>query len=137
MTGPSGALDEGEILRRYRTIAVVGLSSDETRESYSVAKYMQDAGYRIIPVHPNESEVLGEKAYPDVASIPEPVEIVDVFRRADALLDVVDDAIAAGAKVVWMQVGVVNEEAAEKARAAGLDVVMDRCIRTVHRRLQA
>ncbi len=126
---------EAAILHRYRTIAVVGLSSDEARDSYSVSKYMQAAGYRILPVNPAESEVLGEKAHPAVASIPEPVEIVIVFRRPEAVPDIVDDAIAARAKVVWMQEGIVNEEAAAKARAAGLEVVMDRCIRAEHRRL--
>ncbi len=128
---------EAEILRKYRAIAVVGLSSDEVRDSYSVSKYMQAAGYRILPVNPAETEVLGEKAYPAVASIPEPVEIVIVFRRPEAVPSIVDDAIAAGAKVVWMQEGIVNEEAAAKAREAGLEVVMDRCIRTEHRRMAA
>jgi predicted CoA-binding protein len=128
---------ETDILRRYRTIAVVGLSSDETREAYGVARYMQDAGYRIIPVHPNETEVLGAKVYPDLRSIPEPVEIVDVFRRAEFVPAIVDEAIAIGAMVVWLQSGIVHEEAAVKARAAGLEVVMDRCIRSTHRRLQA
>ena len=128
---------EAEILRKYRTIAVVGLSSDEARDSYSVSKYMQAAGYLILPVNPAETEILGEKAHPTVASIPAAVEIVIVFRRPEAVPSVVDDAIAAGAKVVWMQEGIVNEEAAAKARAAGLEVVMDRCIRSVHRRVAA
>ncbi len=128
---------EPEILRRYRTIAVVGLSSDETRESYSISKYMQAAGYRIVPVNPHEVEVLGEKAHPTVASVPLQVEIVNIFRRPEAVPGVVDDAIAAAAKVVWMQEGIVNEEAAAKARAAGLEVVMNSCIRTWHRRLAA
>jgi len=118
-------------------IAVVGLSSDEARDSHSVSKYMQAAGYRIVPVNPAETEVLGEKAYPTVAAIQAPVEIVNVFRRPEAVAGVVDEAIAAGAKVIWMQEGIVNEEAAAKARAAGLEVVMDRCIRAVHRRLSA
>jgi predicted CoA-binding protein len=124
-----------EILRNYHTIAVVGLSDDETRPSYSVSQYMQAAGYRIIPVNPDVDEVLGEKAYPTVAAIPEQVEIVNVFRRAENVPPVVDDAIAAGAKVVWMQSGIWNEAAAEMAREAGLEVVQDRCIRTEHRRL--
>jgi predicted CoA-binding protein len=128
---------ETEILRKYRTIAVVGLSSDETRESLGVAAYMQAAGYRIVPVNPAETEVLGEKAYPTVASIPSTAEIVNVFRRPEALPGVVDDAIAVGAKVIWMQEGIVNEEAAVTARAAGLEVVMDSCIRTEHRRMAA
>ena len=125
-----------EVLRRYRTIAVVGLSNDRRRESYSVSRYMQDAGYRVIPVNPEETEVLGEKAYPDLASIPEPVEIVDIFRRPEYIPDIVDQAIAIGAKVIWMQQGIVNEAAAAKARAAGLEVVMNRCIRTVHQRAE-
>ena len=128
---------EAEILRKYHTIAVVGLSSDEARGSHGVSKYMQSAGYRIVPVNPVETEVLGEKAYPTVASIPAPVEIVNVFRRLEATPGVVDDAIAAGAKVIWMQPGVVNEKAAAKAREAGLEVVTDRCIRTEHRRMAA
>jgi len=126
-----------DILRNYRTIAVVGLSNDESRPAYSVSQYMQTAGYRIIPVNPDVTEVLGEKAYPTVASIPEQVEIVDIFRRAENVPPVIDDAIAAGAKVVWMQSGIWHFEAAAKAEAAGLEVVMDRCIRTEHQRLGA
>jgi predicted CoA-binding protein len=126
-----------DILRNYRTIAVVGLSNDETRPAHSVSQYMQNAGYRIIPVNPGVTEVLGEKAYPTVASIPQPVEIVNVFRRSESVPPVVDDAIAAGAKVVWMQSGVWHFEAAAKAEAAGLEVIMDRCIRTEHQRLTA
>jgi predicted CoA-binding protein len=129
--------DEADILRRYHTIAVVGLSSDVTREAHGVARYMQEAGYRIIPVHPNETEVLGEKAYPDLASVPGPVEIVDVFRRAEFVPAIVDAAIAAGAKAIWLQEGIRHEEAAARARAAGLDVVQDSCIRSVHRRMVA
>ncbi len=128
---------EAEILRKYHTIAVVGLSSDGARDSHSVSKYMQAAGYRIVPVNPAETEVLGEKAYPAVASIPPPVEIVAVFRRPEFVPSVVDDAIAAEAKVIWMQEGIVNEEAAAKAREAGLEVVMDCCIRSEHRRMVA
>lgn len=126
-----------DILRDYRTIAVVGLSNDESRPAYSVSQYMQAAGYRIIPVNPDVTEVLGEKAYPTVASIPEPVDIVNVFRRSENVPPVVDDAIAAGAKVVWMQSGIWHPEAGAKAEAAGLEVVQDRCIRTEHQRLSA
>jgi predicted CoA-binding protein len=125
-----------EILRRYRTIAVVGLSNDHRRDSNSVSQYMQAAGYRIIPVNPGETEVLGEKAYPDLASVPEPVEIVDIFRRPEHIPAIVDQAIAIGAKVIWMQQGIVNEAAAATARAAGLEVVMNSCIRTVHQRME-
>jgi predicted CoA-binding protein len=126
-----------DILRAYRTIAVVGLSNDRRRDSHSVSQYMQAAGYRIIPVNPTESEVLGEKAYPDLASVPEPVEIVDIFRRPEYIPAIVDQAIAIGAKVIWMQEGIVSEAAAAKGRAAGLEVVMDSCIRTVHQRMAA
>lgn len=126
-----------DILRDYHTIAVVGLSNDETRAAYSVSEYMQRAGYRIIPVNPDVTEVLGEKAYPDLVSIPKAVEIVDIFRRPENVPSVVDDAIAAGAKVIWMQSGIWHDAAAEKARAAGIEVVMDRCIRTEHQRLMS
>ena len=122
-----------EILAAYRTIAVVGLSSRRFRASYGVAEYMQRAGYRIIPVNPQEQEVLGEKCYPDLTSVPVPVEIVDIFRRAEFVPEIVDQAIAIGAKAIWMQEGVVHEEAAAKARAAGLEVVMNRCILKDHR----
>jgi uncharacterized protein len=129
-------MTEAEILRRYRTIAVVGLSNDPRRDSHSVSQYMQAAGYRIIPVNPVETEVLGEKAYPDLASVPEPVEIVDIFRRPEHIPAIVDQAIAIGAKVIWMQQGIVNEAAAATARAAGLEVVMNSCIRTVRQRME-
>src|SRR5438093_11119726 len=117
-----------EILERYRTIAVVGLSSHPWRASHSVSRYMQNAGYRIIPVNPLETEVLGEKAYPSLDDVPEPFEIVDIFRRPEYVPDIVEAAIRRNARVIWMQLGVVNEEAAARARAAGLEVVMDRCI---------
>jgi predicted CoA-binding protein len=124
-----------EILRVGRTIAVVGLSAKRYRPSYGVAEYMQRAGYRIIPVNPHETEVLGEKCYPDVESVPEPIDIVDIFRRSEFVPEIVEAAIRKGAKVVWMQEGVVHEEAARRAREAGLEVVMDRCILKDHRRL--
>lgn len=129
--------NEFDILRKYKTIAVVGLDSDPQRYSHSVAQYMQTAGYHIIPVNPKEMEVLGEKAYPDLASVPEPIEIVDVFRRPEFVPEIVEEAIAAGAKVIWLQQGIRHDEAAEKARAAGLEVVQDACIRSGHRRLIA
>lgn len=115
----------------------MGLSSGEAQDSYSVSKYLQEHGYRIMPVNPNETDVLGEKAYPDLAALPEPPEVVVIFRRSQFVPQIVEQAIAAGAKAVWMQEGIANEEAAEKARAAGLDVVMDSCMRSVHRRLTA
>jgi uncharacterized protein len=125
----------GELLRKYRTIAVVGLSPNRMRPSYGVSQYMQSQGYRIIPVNPGHAEILGEKSYRTLQDIPEPVEIVNVFRRSEETGPVIDAAIAIGAKAVWLQEGVVNEAGAEKARAAGLDVVMDRCILKEHRRL--
>jgi predicted CoA-binding protein len=124
-----------EILRVYRTIAVVGLSAKRYRPSYGVAEYMQRAGYRIIPVNPHETEILGEKCYADVESVPEPIDIVDIFRRSEYVPEIVEAAIRKGAKVVWMQEGVIHEEAARRAREAGLEVVMDRCILKDHRRL--
>jgi predicted CoA-binding protein len=124
-----------DLLRKYRTIAVVGLSGKRFRPSYGVSEYMQRAGYRIIPVNPRETEVLGEKAYATLDDVPEPVEIVDIFRRSEFVPEIVDAAIRKGAHVVWMQEGVIHEEAAAKARAAGLEVVMDRCILKEHRRM--
>jgi hypothetical protein len=124
-----------EILRVCRTIAVVGLSAKRYRPSYGVAEYMQRAGYRIIPVNPHETEILGEKCYPDVESVPEPIDIVDIFRRSEYVPEIVEAAIRKGAKVVWMQEGVIHEEAARRAQEAGLEVVMDRCILKDHRRL--
>ncbi len=126
----------GELLASAKTIAVVGLSSKKFRPSYGVAQYLKSAGYRIIPVNPNESEVLGEKSYPSLESIPaaEKIDIVDIFRRSEEVSDVVDSAIRIGARAVWMQEGVVNEAAAARARSAGLFVAMDLCILKEHRR---
>ena len=126
-----------ELLRGSRVIAVVGLSSDEMRPSHGVAEYMQHAGYRIIPVNPNETEVLGEKAYARLEDVPEKIDIVDIFRRPVFVRAVVESAIKVGAKAVWMQEGVVDEAAAQSAREAGLDVVMDRCILKDHRSLRS
>jgi predicted CoA-binding protein len=123
------------ILARSRTLAVVGLSAQWYRPSYFAAKYMQDHGYRIIPVNPRYAEVLGERCYPDLRSIPEAVDIVDCFRRAAEIPPIADDAIAIGAKVLWMQLGIVNEEAARHAVAAGLEVVMNRCVKIEHARI--
>src|SRR6266853_2510782 len=123
-----------EILNKYKTIAVVGLSSNPMRPSHGVTEYMQGAGYRIIPVNPNETEVLGEKSYARLEDVQEKIEIVNVFRRAEEVLPVVESAIRIGAKVIWMQLGIENEEAAAKARAAGLVVVEDACILVEHRR---
>jgi uncharacterized protein len=123
------------LLRNAKTIAVVGLSSRRTRPSYGVSEYMQSAGYRIIPVNPNESEVLGEKAYRSLDDVPEHIDIVDIFRRSEMVPEVVDAAIRIGAHGVWMQEGVIHEDAAKRARAAGLEVIMDRCILKEHRRM--
>jgi uncharacterized protein len=124
-----------EILEKYRTIAVVGLSSQTWRPSYSVSQYMQSVGYRIIPVNPGETEVLGERAYPSLDDVPEPIEIVNIFRRPEYVPDIVETAIRLQAPVVWMQLGVANQAAADRAIAAGLEVVMDRCILVEHRAL--
>jgi predicted CoA-binding protein len=115
------------ILEECRTIAVVGLSSDSWRPSNSVSAYMRSHGYLVIPVNPNETEVFGEKAYPDLAAVPGEIELVDVFRRSDEAGKAVDEAIAIGAKAVWLQEGVIDKAAAQRAVDAGLLVVMDRC----------
>jgi uncharacterized protein len=122
------------ILKKYKTIAVVGLSSNPMRPSNGVASYLQSAGYRIIPVNPNEREVLGEKSYARVEDVPEKIEIVDIFRRPEEVGGAVDGAIRAGAKVVWMQSGIEDQAAGEKARAAGLTVVMDACLLVEHKK---
>lgn len=124
-----------KILRQSRTIAVVGLSSDPFRPSHGVAQYMQSAGYRIIPVNPNKTEVLGEKAYASLEEVPEKIDIVDIFRRSEFVPPVVESAIQVGAKAVWMQEGVIHQQAARRAQESGIAVVMDRCILKEHRRL--
>ena len=124
-----------DIFEKSTVIAVVGLSPKPERDSHEVAKYLQDQGYRIVPVNPRADTILGEKSYPDLASIPEKVDVVDIFRRSDDVPPVVDQAIDIGAKAVWMQLGIVNEDAAVKAREAGLGVVMDRCMLVEHRNL--
>jgi len=121
-----------KILRSARTIAVVGLSANPRRPSHGVARYLQRAGYRIIPVNPNVAEVLGERAYATLSELPGPVDVVEVFRRSEFAGAIVDEAIAIGAGAVWLQDGVVDEAAAERARAAGLDVVMDDCMMRRH-----
>ena len=124
-----------ELLKTARVIAVVGLSSRKNRPSFGVSEYMQRAGYRIIPINPNESSVLGERAYASLDDVPEKVDIVDIFRRSEFVPEIVEQAIRAGAGAVWMQEGVIHEEAAARAQAAGLTVVMDRCILKEHQRL--
>ncbi len=123
------------ILNDYKTIAVVGLSDKWHRPSYFAAKYLHEHGYRIIPVNPGPKEILGEKCYASLLDIPEKVDVVDIFRKAEDVPPIVEDAIKIGAKVVWMQLGIINEEAAKRAREAGLEVVMDRCVKIEHGRL--
>ncbi len=123
-----------QLLRVYRTIAVVGLSSNPRRPSHEVAAYLQSAGYKIIPVNPNESEVLGQKSYARLEDVPDPIDIVDVFRRSEEVPPVADSAIAIGAKVLWLQQGITHAASAEKARAAGLLVVEDACLLVEHKK---
>jgi len=126
-----------ELMRDAKTIAVVGVSSKPDRASNEVAKYLIDAGYTVYLVNPTEDEIFGMRVYDSVQELPEAVDIVDIFRRPGDVPPVVADAIAAQAKVVWMQLGIVNEEAAAEARAAGLEVVMDRCTKIEHAKLRA
>jgi uncharacterized protein len=130
-----GNADIKEIISKYHTVAVVGLSPDPEKPSYEVAAYLQRAGFRIIPVNPACQEILGERCYPTLADIPDQVEIVDVFRRSEFLPEIVEQAIAKGAKAVWMQEGIVNEPAAARAEQAGLAVVMDHCLLKEHHKL--
>ncbi len=126
---------EAKILNGYRTVAVVGASANPERPSYRVASYLAEHGYHIIPVNPNAQQILGKTSYPSLSSIPEPVEVVDIFRRSEEVIPIVEEAIKIGAKAVWMQEGVINEEAAAKARDAGLLVVMDKCMLKEHSHL--
>jgi predicted CoA-binding protein len=122
------------ILENNRTIAVVGLSTDPDRDSHRVAKYLQEHGYQIVPVNPKADEILGQKCYPNLTGIPVPVDIVDVFRKVEAIPAIVDEAIAIGAKVVWMQLGLAENRSAHKAVTAGLQVVMNKCLKIEHSR---
>jgi predicted CoA-binding protein len=124
-----------DILLSSKTIASVGLSSNPGKESYGIVQYLKSQGYRVIPVNPTVEEILGEKSYPDLESVPEKIDVVQVFRKPEDVPPVVESAIKVGAKTVWMQEGIVNQEAAEAAREAGLQVVMDACMRATHRRL--
>jgi uncharacterized protein len=126
-----------KVLSESKTIAIVGLSSDPTKPSYEVARYLQEQGLKIIPVNPTLTEAFGEKAYPDVLSIPGPVDVVDIFRKPDAVPEIVEQAIAKQAKVVWMQPGAENLPAAERAMQAGLEVIVGVCMKKEHRGLQA
>ncbi len=123
------------ILNNSRTVAIVGLSANPERPSFIVGKYLKEHGYKITPVNPAEKAILGETSYPDLAAVPEKIDVVDIFRRPDDLLPIVRQAIIIGAKAVWMQEGVVNESAAAEARKAGLKVVMDKCMRKEHVKL--
>jgi predicted CoA-binding protein len=123
------------ILLEYKRVAVVGLSADWSRPSYFAAKYLLDHGFDIVPVNPKYEEILGQKCYPDLKSIPEPVDIVDLFQKTERVPPFVDDAISIKAKLVWMQLGIINEQAAQKARDAGLEVVMDKCMKIEYARL--
>ena len=123
------------VLHETRTLAVVGLSADWFRPSNFAAKYMQEHGYRVIPVNPRYQEILGEKCYPDLRSIPEPVDMVDVFRKPADCLPIAEDAVAIGARFLWLQIGVINQEAQALAESAGLTVIMDRCVKIEYARL--
>jgi uncharacterized protein len=135
--GGSAASEEyaKTILDRSRTVAVVGISHKEERDSHKVAKYLKEHGYTVIPVNPKYKEVLGEKCYPDLKAVPEHIDVVDIFRNIEAIPGIVDEAVAVAANTVWMQRGLVHEGAAEKARSAGLSVVMDECMMEAHFRI--
>ncbi len=123
-----------EILKEFRTIAVVGLSANPGRPSYRVSRYMQDQGYRIVPVRPGADEILGEKVYPTLKDIPFPVQIIDVFRRSETVLPIAEEAVAIGAKVLWLQEKIINHDAQRICKDAGMEVIMDRCILQEHRK---
>jgi predicted CoA-binding protein len=125
-----------DILKNTKVIAVVGLSDKPDRDSYQVARYLQSAGYRIIPVNPAVKEVLSEKSYASLPDVPEKIDLVDIFRKPEAVPQIVDEAIAVGAKVIWMQEGIVHNAAADKARAAGLRVVMNKCLLKEHHKMK-
>lgn len=126
---------EEDILRNSKTVAIVGLSSTPGRASRRVGAYLKKHGYKIIPVNPDEKEVLGEVSYPDICSVPEKIDVVDIFRKPESVPPIVKEAIKCGAGAVWMQEGIINPEAAEEARKAGLKVVMDKCMRKEHIRM--
>jgi predicted CoA-binding protein len=128
-------LEISRLLRESKNIAVVGLSPKANRPSNQVALYLIEAGYNVIPVNPGQQEILGRKCYPDLESISEHIDIVDIFRRSEDVSPIVESAIGVGARVIWMQQGIVNEEAAARAREAGLTVIMDRCLKVDHRNL--
>ncbi len=129
--------DLKRILGETKTIAVVGLSADPTKDSHRVAAYLKARGYHIIPINPGAQEILGEKSYPNLESIPERVDVVDVFRRSEHMPEIAEHAVKIGTKVLWMQMGITNEDAAKTAQAGGLEVVQDRCMMAEHSRLMA
>jgi uncharacterized protein len=133
----AGPEEIADILKAYRTVAVVGLSPKPDRASHQVARYLKEHGYRIVPVRPGCKEILGETCYDSLKDIPFPVEVVDIFRNVEAIPGIVDEAIAVGAKAVWMQLGLAEPDSAKKVRAAGLQVVMDRCMKIEHARLRS
>lgn len=135
MTFPIDSQKLRRILTENRRIAVVGLSADPMRPSYFAAKYLKDHGYEIVPVNPKYTEILGEKCYPSLKDVPGKVDVVDLFQKPDRIPGLVDQAITIGARVVWMQLGIVHNEAAQKAEAAGLEVIMDRCMKIEYARL--
>jgi predicted CoA-binding protein len=138
LSGSNPTEDEiRDILENYTTVAVVGLSDKPERASHAVAKYLKEHGYTVIPVNPYKSEILGEKSYPDLASIPRQVDIVNIFRNIDAIPGIVDEAIKIKAKVIWMQLGLEHDESAQKAREAGLVAVQSKCIKVEHAKLMA
>ena len=128
------AADRLRILETYKRIAMVGLSSNPFRPSHFAAVYLLSEGYDVVPVNPREARILGQESYPSLGDVPGPVEVVDIFREPSAVPSIVEEAIAVGAKVIWMQLGVIHEGAAERARRAGLEVVMDRCMKIEHAR---
>jgi predicted CoA-binding protein len=128
--------DIGKLLKRVTTIAVVGLSPKESRPSNMVARYLLEAGYKVIPVNPGQTEILGEVCYPDLLSVPESIQIVNIFRRSEDVPPIVEQAVEIGAQAVWMQQSIINDDAAELARSKGLFVVMDRCIKVDHNNLR-
>ncbi|MBW2682552.1 MAG: CoA-binding protein [Deltaproteobacteria bacterium] len=128
--------DIGKLLKRVTTIAVVGLSPKESRPSNMVARYLLETGYKVIPVNPGQTEILGEVCYPDLVSVPGSIEIVNIFRRSEDVLPIVEQAVEIGAQAVWMQQSIINDDAAELARSKGLFVVMDRCIKVDHNNLR-
>ncbi len=127
---------EQDILKSCRTIAVIGLSADAHKASHRVSGYLLKQGYKVIPVNPNESQILGQKCYPSLTDVPEKIDVVNIFRKSEDVPPVVEEAIKAGVKAVWIQEGIINEESAQKARQAGVNVVMDRCILKEHVRMQ-